>query len=122
MPNFKLEGLNLLAEQITQWRKDKGFHTPDSISRDVDREELSVGYFNPEMVLAKLALVHSEISEMLEAIRSEDEKNFAKELADTIIRLLDLAGSMGINIEHEISEKMITNLGRPEKHGRSTLV
>jgi NTP pyrophosphatase (non-canonical NTP hydrolase) len=43
---------------------------------------------------------------------------FEDELADVLIRTLDLACSMGIDIDFYVSEKMRYNEGRPFKHGK----
>jgi ligand-binding sensor domain-containing protein len=66
-----------------------------------------------------LALIHSEISEALEGHRKglmDDKlphrKMFAVELADTIIRVLDLAGADGIPIGTIVMEKMAYNATR----------
>jgi NTP pyrophosphatase (non-canonical NTP hydrolase) len=59
-----------------------------------------------------LALIHSEVSEALEADRKGDRENFAEELADVCIRVFDLSGSMGINLEKAILDKMERNKGR----------
>lgn len=101
--------MNELAQRINAWAKGKGFY-------DEDR---NLG----EM----LALVHSEVSEALEDYRHgnmvtffEGEKpcGFPSEIADTIIRLLDLCAYLGIDIEHEIDIKMQYNETRPYKHGK----
>jgi NTP pyrophosphatase (non-canonical NTP hydrolase) len=63
-------------------------------------------------------LVNTELCEAAEAARHKDYENFREEIADTFIRLLDLTGTMGINIEQEIVKKMITNEARPHKHGK----
>jgi len=74
-----------------------------------------------------IALIHSELSEALEALRSgnpESEKlgapftHVEEELADAIIRILDLAGGRGWDIEGAVEAKMEYNAGRPYKHGR----
>lgn len=73
-----------------------------------------------------IALMHSELSESLEALRSGNppsEKipgysNLAEELADTVIRILDFAYSKDISLGHVILAKMAHNDGRPYKHGR----
>jgi NTP pyrophosphatase (non-canonical NTP hydrolase) len=49
-----------------------------------------------------LALIHSEVSEALEADRHGDRENFAEELADTVIRICDLCGGMEIDLEKAI--------------------
>jgi NTP pyrophosphatase (non-canonical NTP hydrolase) len=64
-----------------------------------------------------LALIHSEVSEALEADRKGDVENFAEELADVCIRIFDLCGSKGIDLEKAIFEKMERNKGRTYKHG-----
>jgi NTP pyrophosphatase (non-canonical NTP hydrolase) len=64
-----------------------------------------------------LALIHSEVSEALEADRKGDAENFAEELADVCIRIFDLCGSREIDLEKAIHEKMERNKGRSYKHG-----
>ena len=92
--------MNQLAEDIVKWRKKKGFKT---------------SWKNmPE----KLMLVVTEVAEAMEAIRKDDGQNFNEEIADTFIRLLDICGSVGIDIEHEIKAKMEINKTRSHKHGK----
>ena len=64
-----------------------------------------------------LCLVHSEVSEALEAYRMSDEVKFAEELADIVIRVFDIAEAQGINIEKEILGKHEVNRCRPAHHG-----
>lgn len=48
-----------------------------------------------------------------------DIKNsFADELADVMIRVMDLAYSKGINLEWHIKHKMAYNATRPHMHGK----
>lgn len=68
-------------------------------------------------ILAVLMLITSEISEAVEAFRKNDKKNFAEELADVIIRTLDLTTGMEIDIYEEILNKMEKNRNRGYKHG-----
>ena len=75
-----------------------------------------------------LALIHSEVSEALEewrideglaVIRMEGDKpvGFAIELADTLIRICDLAESAGIDLNAALKIKMAYNATRPWRHG-----
>ena len=65
-----------------------------------------------------IALIHSELSEALEADRKGDTENFIEELADVCIRVFDLCGSMDIDLEKAIHEKMEFNKTRKYKHGK----
>lgn len=68
-------------------------------------------------VPAILALVHSEVSEAVEAFRHNDKENFIEELADVIIRVLDCAGGLGMDIDEAIRAKLEKNKTRGFKHG-----
>lgn len=65
-----------------------------------------------------LMLIVTELAEAMEAHRVQDEENFREEIADSFIRLLDLCGGLGIDIEEEIHKKSLKNKQRPYKHGK----
>jgi NTP pyrophosphatase (non-canonical NTP hydrolase) len=112
----------------------------------VYKNALDHGFYEDEEnknVLLKLMLIVSEISEAAEAYRKrklgpnwkafdffikqssfdDSFKTYIKdfmedELADTIIRVLDLCGYMKIDIDKHVELKMKYNESRPYKHGK----
>lgn len=65
-----------------------------------------------------LMLIVSEVAEAQDGLRHGDMDNFREELADVAIRLGDLCGGLGIDLESEIIKKMEKNKNRPYKHGK----
>jgi NTP pyrophosphatase (non-canonical NTP hydrolase) len=82
---------------------------------------------DPTWLGARLALVHSEVSEALECVRlgemaTDLEANgkpvgLAPELADIVIRVLDIAGSLGIDLQTALEVKHAYNETRAHRHG-----
>lgn len=72
---------------------------------------------HPLRIPAILALIHSELSEALEAFRHGDAANFREEIADVVIRTLDLTYGMNIDITKEVLKKCEKNKKRGWKHG-----
>jgi NTP pyrophosphatase (non-canonical NTP hydrolase) len=68
-----------------------------------------------------LVLLHSEVSEALEAYRNNDRENYREELADIAIRLLDTAEGQGIDLTAEIIRKHERNISREYKYGGKLL-
>ena len=77
------------------------------------------GFWNKERNVGEaLMLIVTELAEAMEGYRHKDDANFREELADTFIRLFDLCGGLGIDIEAEISKKAEKNKSRPYMHGK----
>lgn len=93
------KSISQLIEEAHETAKSKGWHD------------------KPVETGTWLALIHSEVSEALEADRKGDKENFAEELADVCIRVFDLCGLKGIDLERKIEEKMKFNKSRSYKHG-----
>jgi NTP pyrophosphatase (non-canonical NTP hydrolase) len=85
----------------------------------------------PRSVGECVALMHSELSEALEAARDGHElteiyrtgdspkpEGVPVELADCIIRIADFCGEFGIDLEAAIEMKMAYNQTRPHRHGK----
>jgi len=81
-----------------------------------------------------IALMHSELSEALEAHRAGHDstemwfaapdgkpEGIPSEFADVIIRIFHRAGEEGIDIAEALLQKMMYNETRPYRHGGKTL-
>ena len=84
------------------------------------------GWWEAANIPEKIALIHSELSEALEDYRigkmdivleSGKPNGFPIEIADAVIRIFDLCGYLGIDIEQAIDIKKKYNLSRGYRHG-----
>ena len=109
------------CDEIKAWREDQGFMSPDRIFGPIPEwmtdDPPDVGM--ADLMLSKLMLVTTEIAEAAEAVRHGDEPNFREELADAVIRIMDIAGTGGWDLEAEIAAKMGRDRRRPSKHGKA---
>jgi NTP pyrophosphatase (non-canonical NTP hydrolase) len=103
--------INLVAMAVHRNAREKGFHDDTS----------------NEHIAKTVANIHGEVSEFWEAYRkgqldSPCDKNCdlncaAEELADIIIRVMDTAVRLGVDIGEAISKKHDYNTTRPFMHG-----
>ena len=75
--------------------------------------------------LQRVALVHSELSESVEALRKDavddhlpQYPGFAVELVDSLIRIFDMCGAYNIPVSKIMEDKLAYNSNRPYKHGK----
>lgn len=74
-------------------------------------------WIDPYKVPGIMALIHSEVSEALEAFRRDDKENFKEELADVLIRVLDCAAGITDDFDAVVLEKLEKNRNRAHRHG-----
>lgn len=68
-----------------------------------------------------VALLHSEVSEILEAFRHDNWEELQAECADVLIRLLDFCDRRNIDLFTEYMKKMRKNWERGYRHGGKKL-
>ncbi len=83
-------------------------------------------FLTVDQTLAKLALINSEVAEVVEAVRegqphieldSGKPEGVGVELADVVIRVMDLCEALNIDLHKCMTLKAEYNESRPYKHG-----
>lgn len=108
-----------LAHEIHATARSKGFYDHEQIvHRDPVLGDVEARIPNPSFDAEKLALIHSEVSEALEAHRDGDMGGVEEELADVVIRVFDFMASKRMSVDHAVRRKMQKNRERERLHGR----
>lgn len=134
--NQKLAVLAILHRNLSAELEAVRTGTPVPVEKQISRTEAEqrVRYLHPDkvLVLSKLALIHSELSEAVESVYdsewadsyelqyaegSKKPEGLLSELADVVIRCLDLAAHLGIELSRGMSIKHRFNKIRTHRHG-----
>lgn len=117
----KTKGAGMNTELVTEAVR--------SLQREVHSTAVGKGWWDDDRSVAEcVALIHSEVSEFLEMFRTNqntpDEhlpelRNVEVEAGDIIIRVLDLAGRLKLDVGRAIVAKAEFNKTRPRKHGKN---
>ena len=100
-----------VSTELHQTARSKGFY-----------DRLDMTDFNSQA--KQLAMIHSEVTEVLEALRKDKgEKAVVEEIADILVRSFDFyeslfqAGVVSLSLQEVFNEKVGVNKERPHMHG-----
>ena len=100
----------------------------DKIAKQIYKNAVEHGFWKGEVNDGeRMALIHAEISEALEALRDGNPSsnkimefiNLEEELADAVIRIMDYAFGKDLDIAGAILAKLEYNKSREFMHGKS---
>jgi len=113
--------LNSLASSAHTNAVVHGFYDDNSIVEqflEKHDEPKLIATVHRDFILSQLSKIGCEVGEAVDAIQHGEYPKLFEELADVIIRTLDLAGYLDCKIGDWVVDKMNRNKYRPYKHGK----
>ena len=117
----QITAIKELQNEIHQANVIAGWWTDLSTNMDLAEESRQGSRLGKALVAEKLCLIHSEVSEAMEGHRKNipDDKlphrlMLEVELADAVIRILDLCGALELDLAGAIAEKLDYNATRED--------
>lgn len=110
-------GIRALVHEAGDNAEEHGFHKiyTDLLAAAPVNEKRAM---RRTILLAKLALITSEVGEAVGALQHGDDAVFEEEVADIVIRVFDLCETEHIDLGAVIMRKMEHNRKRPYLHGK----
>lgn len=99
----------------------------NEIAKEAHANARAKGFYeNPPTPLERVALVHEELGECSSAFRHGNPPDdhipefsgAEAELADAIVRIMDMAVYLNLDVARALVAKMVYNATRPHKHGK----
>ena len=125
-----------LSKRVTELEKDNGLTITNLVQQSHETAVDKGWYEEPKTFGELIALCHSELSEALEEFRRGNDvkeiyyeelnsllagykkpEGIPIELADVVIRVADMCGYYGIDLEEAVRIKMEYNKTREHRHG-----
>ena len=114
--------LHELQATVHEQAKRTGWHDHQTLGPQLRSDK--------NRLLALLALIHGEVSEAMECVREDQfctqltgddlkPEGLPVEIADVVMRCLDLCSAMNINLASAIEIKMAYNRTREYMHGKA---
>lgn len=130
LTNYTMKTMNELRDRIYKNAKDKGFWDQErnigealmlivtELAEGLETHR-ATGKIKPVDPMIKKAMSEMDDDEFKEHFALMVKDSFQDEMADSIIRILDLCGGLDIDIDWHIAAKMRYNATRARLHGKT---
>ena len=116
-----IESLNDMAERVHELAREKGFY--EYVETEGQYIERSCNKLHDDVIELHDAYRNGKLRERCDKSDKMEDAGISalscleEELADIIIRALDISVKMGVDIGHSVIQKHLFNKTRPYQHG-----